>query len=387
MSAFDESRLDDADLRAQTDPADLVRALATAGAQVRRSLLAAQEAGLGGGRLTGGERPRAVHLAAVGGSESVASLLELLLHRTSPVPLSVGGSGPLPGWVGPLDLVVAVSLSGAAAGPLRQAHEAARRGAHLLTVGAAGSPLADAAATARGIHVPVDPATVAGHSRTSLWALGTPVVLAAVDAGLTQLPESVLAAVADRLDAQAEAFRPDAETFVNPAKSLAVDLSEVTPVVLGDGLVTGAAARRAGAMLARTARTPATSGHLPDAAAPVLACLSGPFAAAAAAPDGGRDIFADPYLDGPPGRPLGLLLLRDPVPGPDAVADDRARHNLAQTVRDRAEAAGARVLEIAAGEGPDLVRLAELVALVDLASVYLAIGHGQDPAAPLPPLS
>ena len=35
---------------------------------------------------------------------------------------------PLPGWVGPLDLVVAVSLSGRARGPLAVAAEAARRG-------------------------------------------------------------------------------------------------------------------------------------------------------------------------------------------------------------------------------------------------------------------
>ena len=127
---------------------------------------------------------------------------------------------------------------------------------------------------------------------------------------VVDVPGDVLGDVADRLDAQAEACRPDAEYFVNPAKTLALDLSSRVPVVLGDGPVTGVAARRASTMLARTARTPSTWGRLPDAAAQVLACLSGPFTGAASAPDGGRDVFADPYIDGPAGPELGLLLLR-----------------------------------------------------------------------------
>ena len=122
-------------------------------------------------------------------------------------------------------------------------------------------------------------------------------VLAVAACGVVDVPGDVLGDVADRLDAQAEACRPDAEYFVNPAKTLALDLSSRVPVVLGDGPVTGVAARRASAMLARTARTPSTWGRLPDAAAQVLACLSGPFTGAASAPDGGRDVFADPYID------------------------------------------------------------------------------------------
>lgn len=115
MTPLDESRLDDPRQRAAIDRTDMLRALATAGAQVRRAGSVAREAGVADGRVTGGERPRAVHLAAVGASDGVAGLLQLVLGRTGAVPLSLGGSGPLPGWVGPLDLVVAVSLSGTAA--------------------------------------------------------------------------------------------------------------------------------------------------------------------------------------------------------------------------------------------------------------------------------
>lgn len=375
MTPFDETLLDDEGHRRAVDTTDMLRALAGAGAQVRRARNVCAETDLA--RISR-DRPRAVHVAAVGGAETVGSVLDLLVSRSGPVLLSADGSGPLPGWVGTLDLVIAVSLSGRAEGPVRQAREAARRGAQLLTIGAPDSPLADAAAHARGVHVPVE--VPGGHSRTAMWGLVTPALFAATACGVAEVPPEVLAAVADRLDDQAERFRPDAEYFVNPAKTLAVELSELAPVVLGDGPVTGVAAHRTSAMLARTARTPATWGRLPDAAAQVVACLSGPYAGGQQAPDGGRDVFADPYLDGPGGPQLGLLLLRDPVPAAGDDPSEVERHNTAQSVADHAGATGVRVLEHTASPGHPLERLAELVALTDFAATYLAIGHGLDPA-------
>ncbi len=376
MAPFDEALLDDEDRRRAVDAQDLLRDLAGAGAQLRRAVTRAGESELH--RVAGGERPRAVHVAAVGSSEALADVLDLLVSSAGPVLLTRDGSGPLPGWVGTLDLVVAVSVSGRAEGPVRQAREAARRGAHLLTVGPEGSPLADAADAARGVHLAIEPDS--RHSRTSLWGLLGPALLGLSACGVVAVPPAVLLSVADRLDEQAETFRPDAEYFVNPAKSLALDLSELTPVVLGDGPVTGVAARRASAMLARTARTPSTWGQLPDAAAQVVACLSGPLASGPVAPEGGRDIFADPYLDGPGRAQLGLLLLRDPVPENGDAPTEIERHNTAQSVADHALDAGVKVLEHGARPGHALERLAELVALTDFASTYLAIGHGLDPA-------
>ena len=377
MAPFDETLLDDEGRRHAVDRSDVLRSLAGAGAQVRRAVAIAAETDLG--LVAGGERPRAVHVAAVGGAEGVGTVLDLLAARTGPVLLTADGSGPLPGWVGTLDLVVAVSLSGRADGPVRQAREAARRGAHVLTIGAPDSPLAEAAHAARGVHLPIEPGS--GHSRAALWGMVARAVLAVAACGVVDVPGDVLGDVADRLDAQAEACRPDAEYFVNPAKTLALDLSSRVPVVLGDGPVTGVAARRASTMLARTARTPSTWGRLPDAAAQVLACLSGPFTGAASAPDGGRDVFADPYIDGPAGPELGLLLLRDPRPTADGRPEEVERHNTAQSIADHAQSAGVRVLEHWAGPGHDLARLAELVALTDYAATYLAIGHGLDPAS------
>jgi glucose/mannose-6-phosphate isomerase len=371
MPWIDERRLDDPEALAALDHHDTLRALASAGAQVRRALVAAEEAGIE--RVGDGERPRSVLVAALGGSAVVGDVLDLLAESGSPVPLLARREPPLPGWVGPLDLVVAVSQSGRASGPLALAAEAARRGAALLTVGAADSPLAEVTARAHGVHV--DVAVPAPSSRTALWSMLTPVLLAADVLGLAHAPASVLERVADVLDEVAEECRPSSESFVNPAKVLATGLDGTVPVVLGDGALTGVAASRAAAMLARTARVPALHGALPDAASQVVATLDGPFGSggSAEAPDGGRDLFADPYLDGPPMPRLGLLALRDPDLDPADI-------DLADAVIDAARESGAVVLEQQARSGHPVERLASLFAVTDFAATYLALGLGLDPS-------
>ncbi|GAB3685191.1 SIS domain-containing protein [Angustibacter aerolatus] len=375
--AVDEELLDDADDLAAADPAGVLRALATAGAQVRESVTRSEEAGVR--RVADDDRPRSVVVASLGGSAMVADVLALHDGAGAPVPVTVQRAAPLPGWVGPLDLVVAVSLSGRAQGPLQLAAEAGRRGARLLTVGAPDSPLADVCARARGVHVPVERGSLSrrASSRTGLWTLLVPVLRAAHALGLVDVPDPVLARVADRLDAEAEGCRPSSESFVNPAKVLAVQLGGSVPVVLGDGAVTGVAATRAAAMLARTARTPAVRGTLPDDASDVVATFDGPFTAG---PD--RDLFADPFLDGPGAPKLRLLLLRgpgiDPEGGP-VDADDLARVELADRVQQLAEGVGVDVSEVVAEPGHPLEQLAGLVARTDFAATYLAIGLGLDP--------
>jgi len=308
-------------------------------------------------------------------------VLELLAEPGSPVPVSVRRNLPLPGWVGPLDLVVAVSLSGRAHGPVAVAAEAARRGAALLTVGAAESPLAEICARARGVHIDVGRERTS--SRTALWSLLTPVMLGADTLGLIDATESDLLAVADRLDAQAEACRPSSESFVNAAKILAVQLAESIPVILGDGPLNGVAASRAASMLARTARIPASYGELPDSASNIVASFDGPFTAGGGRGVGEResapDIFADPFLDGPAQPRLGLLMLRDAPPSPmtpEAKEVEDFTDALLQTAYD----AGVRVATAVAEPGHPLVRLAGQIALTDFAATYLALGLGLDPS-------
>ncbi|MFC8503762.1 SIS domain-containing protein [Pedococcus sp. NPDC057267] len=380
--------MDSEEAVAALDSRQTLRGLATAGAQVREAVALATEGGID--RVAGGERPRSVLVASLGGSAVVCDVLDLLAEPGSPVPVSTRRNVPLPGWVGPLDLVIAVSLSGRAAGPLALAAEAARRGAALLTVGASDSPLADACARARGVHIGVG--RERASSRTALWSLLAPVLLGAGRLGLVHVDERVLHETADRLDEVAEACRPSSESFVNPAKVLATDLADGVPVILGDGPLAGVAALRAASMLARTARVPATTGELPDDAAQVVSCLDGPFTTAfsgvgnpggTGGPRRGSDraeadIFADPYLDGPASPRLSLLMLRDaPVEPPTRESDEALR--LADTVADSAREAGARVSEVVAGPGEPVTRLAGLMATTDFAATYLALGLGLDP--------
>src|SRR5690606_20188495 len=243
---IDDALLDDPDELLRKDGRQTLRALATAGAQVRESVTLAQEAGID--RLARLDRPRSVLVAALGGSALVAEILELLAEPGSPVPVQARRNLPLPGWVGPLDLVVAVSLSGRAPGPLGIAAEAARRGASLLTVGADGSPLAEVCRRARGVHIGVGRSRTS--SRTALWSLLVPVLLGADEIGIIDTPADAMTEVAVRLDEAAEAYRPPFESFVNPVTLLSLHLSVTELMILGDGPLSGVAAARASSMLA-----------------------------------------------------------------------------------------------------------------------------------------
>lgn len=376
---LDEPLLDDPDALAAADRSGVLLSLAEAGAQVREAVVRGQEAGVC--RLDRDDRPRSVLVASLGGSGIVGDVLSFLAGAGSSIPVTVRRGPPLPGWVGPLDLVVAVSQSGRARGPLALAAEAGRRGSRLVTVGAPDSPLADICAQARGLHVPItvrrhrdapDPGPVS--SRAAMWSLLVPVLQAAHALGAVDVPDAVLARTADALDDEAEAARPASEAFVNPAKSLALQLSGHVPVVLADGPLTDVAARRAVAMLARTARTPAMYGSLPDDASEVVATFDGPFT------PGESDVFADPFLDPPAGPTQRLLLLREPPPQPgqdDQEAFERAA--LADRVRELARDVGVPVSEVSTERGHDLVRLAHLVARTDFTATYLALGMRLDP--------
>ncbi|HLS46650.1 MAG TPA: SIS domain-containing protein [Ornithinicoccus sp.] len=408
---IDDALLDDPDELLRKDGRQTLRALATAGAQVRESVTLAQEAGID--RLARLDRPRSVLVAALGGSALVAEILELLAEPGSPVPVQARRNLPLPGWVGPLDLVVAVSLSGRAPGPLGIAAEAARRGASLLTVGADDSPLAEVCRRARGVHIGVGRSRTS--SRTALWSLLVPVLLGADEIGIIDTPADAMTEVAVRLDEAAEAYRPTSESFVNPAKLLALQLAETVPMILGDGPLSGVAAARASSMLARTARIPASWGELPDAASQIVACFDGPYTTLGGQrpgtydagrirlgdidtsgwephhfdePEGdlaekprGRsgDIFSDPYLDGPSLPHLGLLTLRDAPVDPPTQESVRAEA-LTDAVLETAREAGVRVMDVIAQPGRPLTRLAELVATVDFTATYLALGLGLDPS-------
>ena len=373
MPYLDESWLDDETHLQRCDSHSTLRALATAGAQVREAVTVAREAGIG--RLGRDDRPRNVLVAALGGSEIVADAVTRFATPSSPVPVIARRNVPAPGWLGPLDLVVALSLSGSAEGPLALAREAARRGASLLTVSAADSPLAEVSAAARGIHINVGRGRTS--TRTALWSLLTPTLMGMTQLGLTDVSDQHLLAAADALDRVAEECRPSSEHFVNPAKIAALEIAGRVPMALADGPLAAIAARRAAHMFARTARVPMTWGELPDDAGTIVSAFDGPFTAgggegATSAPD---DIFADPFLDAPSQPGLALLTLFGEPHAQGGVLADVTRG-----VQETARQAGVRVIEFEPDDDVPVARLAELMARVDFTATYLALGQGLDPA-------
>jgi glucose/mannose-6-phosphate isomerase len=323
-------------------------------------------------------RPRAVVVAGQGTAARTGDLLATVAGSRCPVPVITHRTTGVPGWVGAGDVVIAVSASGRSPEALGAAIAAAQRGARLVAIGPPDSQLQSVAERARAVYIPVPRRAPA---RASIWALTVPVLLAARSIGLVKVNEADLAETAARLDADADRCRPAAETFVNPAKSLALDIAGSIPIVWGSSPLATVAARRFADTLASNARYPAIGGALGEAGRGVVGLLDGVFGGLA---DAQRDIFADPDDDAPLHTRIRVILLRD-----GGLADDNRDDNEPAAVEERradavqaiAEARGIGVTVITAEGGSALERLASLVAVPDFTSVYLALAHGLDPMA------
>ncbi|MEV5763799.1 SIS domain-containing protein [Micromonospora sp. NPDC052213] len=371
----DEALLDDQDALAEHDPGGMLRHTASAGAQVRESAALAAEANLQ--VLADEGRPRAVVIAGIGTAGRTGDVLATVAGPRCPVPVIPHRSAGVPGWVGAADVVIAVSASGRSPEALGAAEAAHRRGARLVAVGAPDSQLQSVAERARAPFIPVPRRAPA---RASLWALTVPVLLAARTLGLVKVNEADLAETAARLDADADRCRPTAESFVNPAKSLALGLAGSVPIVWGSSPLATVAARRFGDTLSANARYPVVSGALGEAGRGRVGLLDGVFGGLA---EGERDIFADPDDEASAGTRLRLVLLRDGGLNPEDDADEPldVEERRADAVQTLAERRGVRCDVVTAEGGSALERLASLVAVPDFASVYLALAHGLDPMA------
>ncbi|TYB49887.1 SIS domain-containing protein [Actinomadura chibensis] len=347
----------------------MLRQVASSAAQVREARRAAQEAGVG--VLAEDGRPRAIVVAGMGGSGISGDVLAAVCGTGCAVPVTTVRGYRLPGWVGAADLVIAVSCSGRTEETLDVAAEAARRGCRLLFVGGAGSPLAELAASTRGVFVPV---RSVGQPRATLWGLTVPVLLAARALGLADVPDAVLESTAKRLEDVAHRCRPSSEPFVNPAKRIALDLAGDVPLVWGSSALAATAAYRMCCQLNENAKYPGVFGEVPEAQHNQVMAFDGHFARGRVSSDDPDDFFRD--RSGDPEHGLHLVVLRDVDEHPQVRKRCEASAELA---RGR----GVAVTEIAAeGEHP-LERIATLIALSDYVTVYLAIALGVDPT-PVP---
>ena len=208
-------------------------------------------------------RPRAVVVAGIGTAGLTGNILATVAGPRCPVPIIGHRSAGVPGWVGAADVVIAVSR-------LRpQPRGAGRRRGGRPPRCPAGRDRQPRLASCRrwpsGARAPFIPVPRRAPARASLWGLTVPVLLAARSLGLVKVNEADLAETAARLDADAERCRPGAESFVNPAKSLALGLAGSVPIVWGSSPLATVAARRFADTLAANARYPVMAGALGEA--------------------------------------------------------------------------------------------------------------------------
>jgi hypothetical protein len=385
LRVADHALLDDQAAMEAADPGQMLRATASAGAQVRESASLAAEADFR--PLADDGRPRAVVVAGVGTAARTGDVLSTVAGPRCPVPVLSHRIAGIPGWVNAADVVIAVSASGRSPEALAAAEAAARRGARLVAIGAPDTELQAVAERARATFVPVPRRAPA---RASFWALAVPVLIAGRALGLVKITEADLAETAVRLDTDAERCRPGLESFVNPGKTLALDLAGSIPILWGSSPLATVAARRFADTLAANARYPAVAGGLGEAGRGRVGLLDGVYGALSEAE---RDIFADPDQSSVAETRLRLVLLRDgglreTEPEADNIAADAdsdepvsVEERRADAVRSIAEQRGVRVSVVEAEGASALERLASLLAVPDFASIYLGLAHGLDPMA------
>ena len=359
--------LDDVARLEAGDPAGMLRAIASSAAQVREAAVLTAEAGVE--RLVEDGRPRAVVVCGMGGSGIAGDVLAAVAGAGSPVPVLTHRGYGLPAWVGPMDLVIAVSCSGGTEETLSALDEAVRRGCRLMVVGREGSPVDDLGQRGRAVFVPV---TQGRQPRASVWALSTPLVVAGHALGLLNAPPEVVEAGAVVLEQVADRCRVDAVELVNPAKRLAVQLHGSLPVLWGTSPMSGTAAYRFACQLNENAQIAAAWGVLPEANHNQVVAFDGPMAGRVESAGDADDFFRDREDDVETAGRLALVLLRDTEEHPQTA---RRADVSVELVRERE----VPVVELRAEGDSSFARLASLVGLTDYASAYLALLQGTDP--------
>ena len=341
-AVFDESRLDDEAALLRADVA--LHALAEAGARVRREVgLAAEATELAVGANIGDFRPRAVVAA---GPDS--RLLRAVLEPSCPVPFVAWPGPSLPGWAGPLDLVVVLAPAGSDAGAASAVAEAVRRGCQLVV---ACPPRSMVAEHATGRYSTLLPASSGDQLATAVVMLE---LLARVDLG----PEADAEEVATALDQVAISCSPHRDLAVNPAKSLAIAFADSTPLVWGGSVLAARAARRVAEALRHASGRAALAGDA-EHLLPVISAATN------------RDLFADPFSDAVDSDRRPALLVLDDGSADVLVREQRGR--LLSAAQERR----VRVETLTTDHGNEVARYASLLASGAYVAAYLEVGLGR----------
>ncbi|WP_307867736.1 SIS domain-containing protein [Umezawaea beigongshangensis] len=345
---FDDSLLDDQSRLADADTGGWLRAAAMAGAQVRAATEAATEADV---PRVFAERPRALVLVTRPGvARSVAGLVTAMLGPSCPVPVVTSDS--VPTWVGALDVVLAHTEDPGDDVLAESIDLAGRRGARVLVSAPGEGPVA-ASAAGRAVLVPARVPVPTGFGFARAFASWL-VVLNALG-----LVRGNVAAVADELDREAERDHPQHESFVNPAKSLALRLVDRTPLLWGlDDVATAVGAHGAFVLAAH-------AGVVSDVASYPQALTRRVLHRTAVGGSAAVDIFADPEDQRAGLLRVFLLSVRQ---SPETAALRRVAEETLS---------GADLLEpVEEAVGGDAVGAALLALRFELASLYLGLATG-----------
>lgn len=360
MKASATIDLDDTDGLLDADRDGLLRAAASAGAQVRATAAAVEEGALAS--LAGDARPRTIiWVAGRGPAEAAGAMLAAALSGSTSAPIvTAAGSPP---WIGPLDVLIVAGDDAGDPVLVSAAGIAVRRGARVVVAAPYEGPLRDAAAGRAAVLAPrlwvPDEFGLCRYLAAGLAAFAA--VDSAVPAPLTEL--------ADELDAEAMRNSIAREVFTNPAKSLAERISGRPTVLAGDCAATLALARHGAAALLRVAGEPVAAAGLGDALAALRNGIATRFG------DSVDALFHDEEIDGPlPGRPRVVAL---------ALAAERANLTARLAGIDGVELLGAEDTGEPgeAGSAPDTGRrpelqLAILALRLEMAAVYLRLAGG-----------
>jgi hypothetical protein len=264
------------------------------------------------------------------------------------VPFVAWPNPGLPGWAGPLDVVVMLAPDGGDPGSASAVAEAVRRGCQVVVACPAASMVAEHAA---GRHTTVIPTGSGDQLATAVVMLQ---FLSRVDLGPETDPEEVATA----LDDVAVTCSPHRDLAVNPAKMVAIALADATPLCWGGSVLAARAARRISESIRRVSGRTTVAGDA-EHLLPLVA---------AAVP---HDVFEDPFSDEEPAERRPVLLLLDDGAEDGTASDARAR------LTAEADERGVRAEVLSCVTGSEIARYASLLGQGRYVAAYLALGLGR----------
>ncbi|MFT3900582.1 MAG: hypothetical protein QM728_10135 [Gordonia sp. (in: high G+C Gram-positive bacteria)] len=290
--------LDDPSSLIDADVDGLLHASARAGAQVRAVAEAVREGVI---EPLATLRPRSVVIVTGASVAAAQSARFVIAHTAARLDVPLVSAPALPGWIGPLDVVVLVGDDAGDLALADAASRAARRHAEFVVVAPMEGPLASAVG---GRGMDLSPRIVVPEQ---FRFVGHVAALIAVCQGLKEVRyvggDLDLDQLAEALDAEAARNHPAQDAYGAPAKTLADRFRAAPPVLSGDSPASDALAARSASTLFAVGGVSATA---VDLTAAMTRLLRGGTA-------GVDSIFHDPELDGPvPTRPR-LFVLSTPA--------------------------------------------------------------------------